>query len=130
MSRNAKAPRAEGEDTAATAAGGRPVDAAATENVNSIGADEKFKSGPFSLLYNAVHDKNIKVLILCRNQKRVLARVRGFDRHFNMLLQDAQEISTETDAGGNHRMRSLNKLFLRGDSVISVVSIQQQGAAF
>ena len=90
---------------------------------NKLGADEKYKTGPFSLLYDAVHTSGTQVLILCRNQKRILARVRAFDRHFNMLLENAQEMGTDKDASGNLRSRSLAKLFLRGDSVISVVRI-------
>jgi small nuclear ribonucleoprotein D2 len=121
--RNAKAARTEGEDTAATASSGNNNNNVEQES-NRIGADEKYKTGPFSLLYNAVHVKDMKVLILCRNQKRILARVRAFDRHFNMLLEGAQEISSEKDASGNLRVRNLPKLFLRGDSVISVVSVK------
>jgi small nuclear ribonucleoprotein D2 len=93
---------------------------------NKIGADEKYKTGPFSLLYDAVHTPGTQVLILCRNQKRILARVRAFDRHFNMLLENAQEMGTDKDASGNLRQRSLPKLFLRGDGVISVVRISSE----
>ena len=125
--RNAKAARGEGEDTAATAAAGTARhDEASGATTAQLGADERYKTGPFSLLYAAVHNPGTHVLILCRNQKRIFARVRAFDRHFNMLLQGAQEISTEKDASGNDRMRNLDKLFLRGDSVISVVSMKGQ----
>ena len=125
--RNDQARRTEdGGNTAATAAGGKQSDN--NNNVESarLGAEEKYKDGPFSLLYNAVHTPGTHVLILCRNQKRIFAQVRAFDRHFNMVLENAREISTEKDAQGNNKMRNLNKLFLRGDSVISVVSMKDQ----
>ena len=109
-----------------SATGASNVDKAQQGESNRIsGADEKYKTGPFSLLYNAVHVPGTQVLILCRNQKRIFGRVRAFDRHFNMLLEDAQEIGTDKDADGNPRTRGLPKLFLRGDSVISVVSMKK-----
>ena len=108
------------------ATGANSVDQKQQGESNKIsGADEKYKTGPFSLLYNAVHVPGTQVLILCRNQKRIFGRVRAFDRHFNMLLEDAQEISSEKDSDGNPKTRSLPKLFLRGDGVISVVSMKK-----
>lgn len=96
---------------------------AADRDTTKLGADEKYKTGPFSLLYDAVHTAGTQVLILCRNQKRIVARVRAFDRHFNLLLENATEMGTEKDVSGNLRSRTLPKVFLRGDSVISVVRI-------
>lgn len=97
-------------------------------NKTMLGAEEKFKTGPFSLLYQAVHTPTTRVLILMRNQKRIVAKIRAFDRHFNMLLQDCQEISGETDASGHPKMRHIPKMFLRGDTVISVVAVKADSA--
>lgn len=37
----------------------------------------------------------IKVLINCRNNKKLLGRVRAFDRHCNMVLENVREMWTE-----------------------------------
>jgi len=37
----------------------------------------------------------MKVLINCRNNKKLLGRVRAFDRHCNMVLENVREMWTE-----------------------------------
>ncbi|KAK2197893.1 bifunctional Small nuclear ribonucleoprotein Sm D2/LSM domain [Babesia duncani] len=94
--------------------------------------------GPLSILEEAVRD-NSQVLINCRSNRKILARVRfrsflnnslqvkAFDRHFNMILTDVREMWTETSKGGGKKQKFVNKdryisrLFLRGDSVIVVL---------
>ena len=71
----------------------------------------------------------IQVLINCRNNRKLLARVKAFDRHFNMVLENVKELWTETPkvGKGKKKARPVNKdryvakMFLRGDSVIIVV---------
>lgn len=109
------------------------------------------KSGPFSLLFDAV-SKNTQVLINVRNNHKLLCRVKAYDRHMNLyvlypwivrvestayyltipfrLLQDVKEMWTETSKGGKNKSRGtavnkdrfVSKMFLRGDSVILIVS--------
>jgi small nuclear ribonucleoprotein D2 len=77
------------------------------------------KSGPYSVLYKAV-----------RGNTQVLGRVKAYDRHMNLLLEDVKEMWTETTKGGKGRTRGttinkdryVSKMFLRGDSVILIVS--------
>ena len=86
--------------------------------------------GPLSVLAESVKD-NVQVLINCRNNRKILARVKAFDRHCNMILTDAREMWTEVSSsrkkkGSGHRTavnkdRYIPKLFLRGDSVILVL---------
>ena len=55
-----------------------------------------------------------------------------YDRHFNLLLEDVKEMWTETSKGGKgggakrgsavNKDRYISKMFLRGDSVILIVS--------
>ena len=86
------------------------------------------KSGPFSVLFNAVKH-NEQILVNVRNNHKLLARVKAYDRHMNLLLEDVKEMWTETSKGGKGRTkgtvvnkdRYVSKLFLRGDSVILVV---------
>lgn len=84
--------------------------------------------GPLSLLTKAVKGRT-QVLISCRNNRKLLARVKAFDRHCNMVLENVKEIWTEQGKKGKgvkrartvNRDRFISKMFLRGDSVIIVV---------
>jgi len=104
--------------------------------------EEEFRTGPLSLLTDAVKN-NTQVLIACRNNRKLLARVKAFDRHCNMVLEDVTELWQETPksskakaaaaaaAGGAdaktivakpvNKDRYISKMFLRGDSVILVL---------
>lgn len=70
-----------------------------------------------------------KVLINCRNNKKLLARVKAFDRHCNMVLENVKEMWTEVPRPGKGKKKSkpvnkdrfISKMFLRGDSVILVL---------
>ncbi|KAL7450659.1 hypothetical protein ACHAWC_003180 [Mediolabrus comicus] len=105
-----------------------------TTTENNSGTD--LKSGPFSVLYKAVKG-NTQVLINVRNNHKLLGRVKAYDRHMNLLLEDVKEMWTEYSKGGSSKSRSntsqqrntavnkdryVSKMFLRGDSVILVVS--------
>lgn len=48
--------------------------------------EEEFTTGPFSVLTKTVKE-NTQVLISCRNNKKLLGRVKAFDRHCNMVLE-------------------------------------------
>jgi small nuclear ribonucleoprotein D2 len=104
--------------------------------------EEEFRTGPLSLLTDAVKN-NTQVLIACRNNRKLLARVKAFDRHCNMVLEDVTELWQETPksnkakaaaaaAGGGgdakfsvskpvNKDRYIPKMFLRGDSVILIL---------
>jgi len=65
-----------------------------------------------------------QVLISCRNNRKLLARVKAFDRHCNMVLENVKEMWTEKGKGnakGVNKDRFISKMFLRGDSVILVL---------
>ena len=55
----------------------------------------EFTAGPLSILQTAVRNHN-QVLISCRNNRKLLARVKAFDRHCNMVLENVKEMWTET----------------------------------
>ncbi|KAG5320062.1 SMD2 protein, partial [Acromyrmex heyeri] len=69
--------------------------------------EEEFNTGPLSVLTQSVKN-NTQVLINCRNNKKLLGRVKAFDRHCNM----AKPVNKD---------RFIPKMFLRGDSVILVL---------
>ncbi|KAH6675303.1 hypothetical protein F5X68DRAFT_157947 [Plectosphaerella plurivora] len=87
----------------------------------------EFSSGPLSILQTAVRS-HTQVLISIRNNRKLLARVKAFDRHCNMVLENVKEMWTETprNADGKkgrpvNKDRFISKMFLRGDSVILVL---------
>ncbi|KAL0491798.1 small nuclear ribonucleoprotein D2 [Acrasis kona] len=90
--------------------------------------EEDFQKGPLSVLLESVRNQT-QILINCRNNKKLLARVKAFDRHCNMVLENVQEMWTEQPKTGKgkakakpvNKSRSIPKMFLRGDSVIIVV---------
>lgn len=56
--------------------------------------EELFRTGPLSVLTTSVKS-NSQVLINCRNNRKLLARVKAFDRHCNMILENVKEFWTE-----------------------------------
>ncbi|KAI0980730.1 hypothetical protein GJ496_000475 [Pomphorhynchus laevis] len=98
--------------------------------------EQEFSSGPLSLLMDAVKN-NTQVLINCRNNKKLLARVKAFDRHCNMVLEGVREMWTEMpkSAKGEKKAKPVNKdryiskMFLRGDSVIIVLRSNPESIA-
>jgi len=89
---------------------------------------EEFETGPLSILTQSVR-QNTQVLINCRNNKKLLGRVKAFDRHMNMVLEDVKEMWVEVPRTGKGKKRAkpvnkdrfIAKMFLRGDSVILVL---------
>lgn len=90
--------------------------------------EEEFNTGPLSVLTQSVKN-NTQVLINCRNNRKLLGRVKAFDRHCNMVLENVKEIWMEMPKSGKGRKKTkpvskdrfISKLFLRGDSVILVL---------
>ena len=89
--------------------------------------EEEFSTGPLSVLMQSVKN-NTQVLINCRNNRKLLGRVKAFDRHCNMVLENVKELWTEvpkTSKGKKpkpiNKDRYIAKMFLRGDSVILVL---------
>jgi small nuclear ribonucleoprotein D2 len=88
----------------------------------------EFTNGPMSLLSRALRT-HTPVLISCRNNRKLLARVKAFDRHCNLVLEQVREMWTEAGTRGRGRKRAMpankdrfiSKMFLRGDSVILIV---------
>ena len=90
--------------------------------------EEEVSTGPLSVLTQSVKT-NSQVLINCRNNRKLLGRVKAFDRHCNMVLENVKEIWTEVPKTGKgakkaapvNKDRFISKMFLRGDSVILVL---------
>ncbi|KAJ2771380.1 mRNA splicing protein [Coemansia linderi] len=90
--------------------------------------EDEFANGPLSVLQMAVRN-NTQILISLRNNHKLLARLKAFDRHCNMVLENVKEMWTETPKSGKgtkraaaiNKDRFISKMFLRGDSVIVVL---------
>mmetsp|Transcript_38135 Transcript_38135/g.65883 ORF Transcript_38135/g.65883 Transcript_38135/m.65883 type:complete len:114 (+) Transcript_38135:39-380(+) len=90
--------------------------------------EEEFATGPLSVLMHSVKN-NTQVLINVRNNHKLLARVKAFDRHCNMVLENVKEMWTDVPKSGKgakkskpvNKERYISKMFLRGDSVILVL---------
>ena len=88
--------------------------------------EEMINEGPLSLLKEAVRT-NRQILIYCRNNRKLLGRIRAFDRHMNIILEEVCEIWSEMMKGKSkaHKLRNrerfISKMFLRGDSIILIV---------
>ena len=90
--------------------------------------DQELATGPFAALSTALRTRS-QILISCRNNKKLLARLKAFDRHFNMVLEEVREIWTDGGRKGKgkkkaapiNKERFISKMFLRGDSVVLVV---------
>merc|ERR1712037_946653 len=54
----------------------------------------EFQTGPLSVLTESVRN-NTQVLINCRNNRKLMGRVKAFDRHCNMVLENVKEMWVE-----------------------------------
>ena len=98
------------------------------QDINNKEKEEEkmINEGPLSLLKEAVRT-NSQILIYCRNNRKLLGRIRAFDRHMNLILEAVCEIWSEMMKGKNkqHKLRNkerfIPKMFLRGDSIILIV---------
>eukprot|EP00005_Dracoamoeba_jomungandri_P000801 CAMPEP_0174249790 /NCGR_PEP_ID=MMETSP0439-20130205/129_1 /TAXON_ID=0 /ORGANISM="Stereomyxa ramosa, Strain Chinc5" /LENGTH=62 /DNA_ID=CAMNT_0015329695 /DNA_START=78 /DNA_END=263 /DNA_ORIENTATION=- len=53
--------------------------------------EENLNEGPLAILAESVKT-NSQVLINVRNNKKLLGRVKAFDRHCNMVLENVREM--------------------------------------
>ncbi|CCM00937.1 uncharacterized protein FIBRA_02984 [Fibroporia radiculosa] len=89
--------------------------------------EHEISQGPLSVLQQAVRN-HTQVLISLRNNKKLLARVKAFDRHSTGKCKRVQtfvQMWTELPKGKNkkpvNKDRFISKMFLRGDSVILIL---------
>ena len=71
---------------------------------------EEFNTGPLSVLTDSVKN-NTQVLINCRNNKKLLGRVKAFDRHCNMVLEGVKEMWTELPRSGKGEPFNIQYIF-------------------
>lgn len=79
--------------------------------------------GPLKLLCEAV-EENRNVIISLRNNHKMYAKVKAFDKHCNLLIYDIKELWTEKnwkDKTHKSQERYIAQSFLRGDNIIMIV---------
>ena len=84
-----------------------------------------FTEGPLKLLTDSVMN-HTKILldIEGRGNRRIIAKIIRFDRHFNMVLTDVVEKWTEKRGGVlENKERYISKMFLPGHNVKIIVKL-------
>lgn len=69
---------------------GKPKSEMTEEELRKL-EEVEFNTGPLSVLQQSVKNNN-QILISCRNNHKMLARVKAFDRHCNMVLENVKEV--------------------------------------
>ncbi|AFM99254.1 Sm-like ribonucleoprotein subunit D2 [Encephalitozoon hellem ATCC 50504] len=93
--------------------------------------------GPLSLVHRAMV-KMMPVLVSLRNNRKVVGKVIAYDRHYNLLMEDAKELGTMRGKNRGKKKRQgcgfsrrLGNVFIRGDTVILVAGgaggLQEEG---
>jgi len=58
--------------------------------------------------------RNKRVIVDCKNGNQYIGKLRAFDIHINVVLDDAEE------RVGGEMKRKLGKIFIRGDTIIII----------
>lgn len=66
----------------------------------------ELKVGPLSILQQSVLN-HTQILINCRNNKKLLGRVKAFDRHMNMVLENVREMWKESPGKSKKKVKNL-----------------------
>ncbi|KDE04957.1 small nuclear ribonucleoprotein Sm D2 [Microbotryum lychnidis-dioicae p1A1 Lamole] len=86
--------------------------------------EHEISQGPLSVLQTSVRS-GTQILVALRNNRKLLGKVKAFDRHANMVLENVKEMWTEAPKGKGkkpiNKDRFVSKMFLRGDSVVLVL---------
>lgn len=69
--------------------------------------DEEFRTGPFSMLHDAVKN-NKQIGISLHNNQNLVGHVRAFDRHFNMELENVKEMKDSRGIQVPTKVRTVN----------------------
>ena len=87
-------------------------------------ADNFHDKSPMSLVSRIIQKKNLAIIFL-RNNKKIIAKIKAFDKHFNLILEDIKELWNEdTDKVPiTFKERHIGKMILRGDSIILILPL-------
>ena len=74
-------------------------------------AEANYEARPLDALNNA---RNKRVIVELKNNKQFIGKLKAFDIHVNVVLEDAEE-----RADGEVK-RKLGVVFLRGDTIVMI----------
>jgi len=60
-----------------------------------------------------------QVLVELKGRKKIKGKLRGFDQHLNLILEDAEEISVDPETN-EQTVFQVDTVIVRGDNVILV----------
>ena len=60
-----------------------------------------------------------QVLVELKGRKKIKGKLRGFDMHVNLILEDAEEISLNPETG-EETIIQVDTVIVRGDNVVIV----------
>jgi small nuclear ribonucleoprotein len=70
---------------------------------------------PLELLTKSLETR---VLIKLKGRRELRGKLRGFDQHMNLVLDEAEEINSDED--GKQNIKQLGTIIVRGDNVIII----------
>ena len=70
---------------------------------------------PLELLTKSLETR---VLIKLKGRRELRGKLRGFDQHMNLVLDEAVEINSDED--GKQNIKKLGTIIVRGDNVIII----------
>ncbi len=71
---------------------------------------------PMDLLQKSI---GAQVLVELKGKKKLRGKLRGYDQHLNLILEDADEISFDDEAG-QEIIEVIKTVIVRGDNVVLV----------
>ena len=60
-----------------------------------------------------------QVLVELKGRKKIRGKLRGYDTHLNLILEDAEEISIDPETG-EQTIVQVDTVIVRGDNVVIV----------
>ncbi len=60
-----------------------------------------------------------QVLVELKGRKKLRGRLRGYDQHLNLILEDADEIDVDAETG-EETVEQVSTVIVRGDNVVIV----------
>jgi len=83
-----------------------------------------------SLISKIIQDKNLAIIFL-RNNKKIIAKIKAFDKHFNLILESVRELWNDNSKkiSMTFKERHIGKMILRGDSVILIIPLNTSEAS-
>jgi len=76
-------------------------------------------------LLSVIIEQDILAIIFLRNNKKIIANIRAFDKHFNLILDNIRELWNQNNNKGilQFKERHIGKMILRGDSIILIMPL-------